>query len=71
MRDADHPFFRPLWRRVALVLFCAAWSVFEFWNGTQIWGTFAGGMAVYGLWMFLLNYKPPAESDSQPPANEE
>jgi hypothetical protein len=61
MRDADHPFFRPLWRRVAIVVVCAAWSILEFWAGAPLWGTLAGGMAVYGAWTFLLNYKPPAD----------
>ncbi|MBS3647418.1 DUF3329 domain-containing protein [Pseudaminobacter sp. 19-2017] len=63
MRDADHPFFRPLWRRVAIVVVCAAWSILEFWAGAQLWGMLAGGMAVYGVWTFLLNYKPPADPD--------
>ena len=22
MKDSEHPFFRPLWRRIALVVFC-------------------------------------------------
>ena len=58
MKDSDHPFFRPLWRRVTLVVFCAAWAVFEFWNGQAFWGTLAGGMAAYGAWEFLWNYSP-------------
>jgi predicted benzoate:H+ symporter BenE len=72
MNDAQHPFFTPLWRRIAVVAFCVAWSVFEFTAGTQFWGTVAGGMAIYAAWMFLLNYKPPAEpTEGQPPAEKE
>jgi hypothetical protein len=58
MKDSEHPFFRPLWRRITLVVFCAAWCAFEFWNGQAFWGTLAGGMAAYGAWEFLLNYAP-------------
>lgn len=67
MRDAENPFFRPLWRRIAIVVFCAAWSAFEFWNNQAFWGTIAGGMGAYAAWMFLLNYKEPAEPDASPP----
>ena len=58
MKDSEHPFFRPLWRRIVLVVFCAAWAVFEFWNGQAFWGTLAVGMAAYGAWEFLWNYSP-------------
>ncbi|RVD37518.1 DUF3329 domain-containing protein, partial [Mesorhizobium sp. M4A.F.Ca.ET.020.02.1.1] len=30
MKDYEHPFFRPLWRRIAVVAVCLAWSVIEF-----------------------------------------
>jgi hypothetical protein len=30
MRDNEHPFFRPLWRRILLVAVCVGWSIFEF-----------------------------------------
>ncbi|RVD46526.1 DUF3329 domain-containing protein, partial [Mesorhizobium sp. M8A.F.Ca.ET.023.02.2.1] len=26
MKDYEHPFFRPLWRRVAVVAVCVIWS---------------------------------------------
>jgi hypothetical protein len=58
MKDSEHPFFRPRWRRIVLVVFCAAWAVFEFWNGQAFWGTLAVGMAAYGAWEFLWNYAP-------------
>ncbi|MDQ6434347.1 DUF3329 domain-containing protein [Mesorhizobium sp. LHD-90] len=60
--DRDHPWLRPLWRRVAIVAVCAAWSALEFYSGQPFWGVLAGGMGVYGAWMYLLNYpKPEAE----------
>lgn len=58
MGDTNHSFFRPLWRRLAIIAFCAAWSVFEFANGETTWGTMAAAMTVYGVWSFLIAYKP-------------
>ncbi|TIT56050.1 MAG: DUF3329 domain-containing protein, partial [Mesorhizobium sp.] len=37
MKDYEHPFFRPLWRRIAVVAVCLAWSVIEFASGTPFW----------------------------------
>ena len=61
MKDAEHVFFRPLWRRIGLVVFCAGWAAFEFWNGQAFWGTLAAGMAAYAAGVFLINYKPPVD----------
>ncbi len=55
---ADHPWLRPLWRRIALVAFCAAWSIFELVAGEPFWAVLAIGMTAYGAWLFLINYKP-------------
>jgi len=61
MKDQDHPFFRPLWRRVAIVAFCAAWAAFEYYNQQELWGMIALGMTAYGVWTLLWTYKVPAE----------
>jgi len=68
MLNNDHPFLRPLWRRVALVALCLAWAVFESVNGETMWATLAGGMAVLGAWQYLIAYKPPVEpaGDKEP-----
>lgn len=58
MKDVDNPFFRPLWRRVVLVVFCAAWAAFELWHGQTMWALIFGGLGAYGAWIFLINYKP-------------
>ena len=64
----DHPFFRPLWRRVALVVFCAAWTLFEFLTDGGIWVMMAGGMTALGAYQFLYAYKLPPEAtgDKEP-----
>jgi hypothetical protein len=67
MRDADHPFFRPLWRRIAVVVVCVAWMVLEFATGQPFWGTSAAGMTGYAVWVYLWTYKPPpAVADDRP-----
>jgi hypothetical protein len=66
MKDAEHPFFRPLWRRIAVVAFCAVWAGWEYWNGQPMWATIAGGMAAYAAWVFLLTYKAPTETTAGP-----
>lgn len=62
IKDNEHPFFKPLWRRVAVVAVCAAWAVFEFATGTPLWGMIALAFMAYAVWTFLINYKGPAES---------
>ena len=68
MKDYEHPFFRPLWRRVAVVVVCVAWSIFEFVTGAPFWGTIAGGFAIYAIWQFFFLFKEPVEPVAgQPP----
>ncbi len=59
--DAQHPFFRPLWRRIAIVAFCAGWAAFEFYMGNETWGWITLAVGAYGAWLFLISYQPPAE----------
>ena len=66
MKDSEHPFFRPLWRRVALVVICLVWAVFEFASGATVWGMIALAFAAYGTWQFFFIYKP-ANPDAAPP----
>ncbi|MCT7373805.1 DUF3329 domain-containing protein [Chelativorans salis] len=56
--DADHPFFRPLWRRVAIVAVCLGWAAFEFASASPFWGALFGGVGVYCAWALLINYRP-------------
>lgn len=62
LKDYEHPFFRPLWRRIALVAACAAWAVIEYAGGSPTWGMIALAFAAYGAWQFFYLYKPPEES---------
>jgi len=83
VKDHEHPFFRPLWRRIAIIAVCAGWSIFEFWNGSSMWGWIAAAFTAYAVWQFLYLYKPveearpaaaPVAADTppeSPPANKE
>ncbi|WP_274626843.1 DUF3329 domain-containing protein [Arvimicrobium flavum] len=65
MRDTEHPFFRPLWRRVLLVVVCIGWAIFEFVNGAQLWGMIALAFAAYAVWAFFIAYNPPPVEDAK------
>ena len=70
--DPDHPFYRPLWRRMLIVAVCFAWTGVEFWNGEQTWGTIFLVVSAYALAALILFFKPkpPAApaADREPPA---
>ena len=47
--DASHPFFNPLWRRIAVVVFAL---------GETVWALFFGAIGLYCAWALLLAYEP-------------
>lgn len=57
MKDHEHPFFRPLWRRLAVTAVCAAWAVFEFASNSPGWGMVALGFTGYAVWQFFYLYR--------------
>lgn len=63
--DLRHPFFRPLWRRVAVVVVCLAWGAFEFATGSVFWGTVFAGVGVVCAWQFFTDFDPDNGSDHQ------
>jgi hypothetical protein len=56
--DTDHPFYRPLWRRVLLVAVCAVWTGVEFYNNEQTWGTIFLVVTAYVFANLILFFKP-------------
>ncbi|MDT3707285.1 MAG: hypothetical protein ROZ09_10685 [Thiobacillus sp.] len=49
--------FRPLWRRVAVVGIIVAWAIWEwFFNHDQLWGVITLAMLAYGVWTFFINF---------------
>ncbi|MBO0343751.1 hypothetical protein J0X15_00835 [Roseibium sp. CAU 1637] len=61
MKDSEHPFFRPLWRRIAVVVICAGWASFEFYMGNTTWGWITAAIGGYAIWTFLITYTGPVE----------
>jgi hypothetical protein len=56
--DPQHPFFRPLWRRVVIVLGTALWAGFEAMNGETAWALAFAAVALYCAWQFFVAFKP-------------
>jgi hypothetical protein len=56
--DESHPFYKPLWRRVALVGVLAGWTAFEvFYTQQLLWIAVAGGLFAYTAWIFLISWR--------------
>lgn len=56
--DTDHPFFRPLWIRIAVFAFTAAWAAFELWNGSYFWACLFAVFAVLSFYGFFIDFDP-------------
>ena len=59
------PFYRPLWRRVAIMVFVALWLAFEIYQQSGLWIGIAAAMFCYALWTFFLSW--PKTPDNPPP----
>ncbi len=56
--DFNDPFFKPLWIRVAVVVFPAAWSIFEFVSGEVVWGGLFVALAALSFHGLFITFKP-------------
>ncbi|WP_281517531.1 hypothetical protein [Ferranicluibacter rubi] len=56
--DPDHPFYRPLWRRLLIVGSCALWTAVEFWNGASTWGMIFLAVTAYTSATLIVFFKP-------------
>ena len=66
MFDASHPFYRPLWRRVAIVAFTAVWALVEYRNDAPIWAALFAAISAWCAWFFFVVYKDSAEGVDRP-----
>ena len=62
--EQTSPFYRPLWRRVAITLGVALWLGFELYVGGGLWAVIAGAMLCYAVWTFFLSW--PKTPDNPP-----
>lgn len=65
--DPQHPFFKPLWRRIMTVVAPAAWALVELSNGEAGWAIVFFGAAAYAGYELFLAPKP--VSGEKPPAD--
>lgn len=64
--DLNHPFYRPLWRRVALVTVTGAWACYEnFVVKDPMWMVLTAGVFVYAAWVFLIKWVDPADKPAE------
>jgi hypothetical protein len=54
--NQEHPFFRPLWRRIAILVVTGVWSGVEMWHGEQLWVILSLGVFAYSIWTFFITY---------------
>lgn len=60
------PFYKPLWRRVAITAVVAAWLAFEIYNKSGLWIAIACAMLAYAIWTFFLTWpKTPPDDTSK------
>jgi hypothetical protein len=58
------PWFKPLYRRVIVVGFIAAWSAFEwFYSRDQWWQWITLAALAYGVWTFFINFENELKKD--------
>lgn len=53
-RDMNHPWFKPLWRRILVVAICFAVALWDLSNGEFVWALIFGGMGGYGIYIFFI-----------------
>lgn len=56
--DFDHPFFRPLWLRVVVVLLCLVWAAFEIATGSAGWAMLFGSVGLYAGYRLFFVFEP-------------
>jgi len=51
-------FFRPIWRRIAVVMICFCWAVLELASGAPYWALVFGAFGATAIWQFFLSGWP-------------
>ncbi|MGV4794775.1 hypothetical protein [Rhizobium sp. F40D2] len=72
--DPNHPAYRRLWVRVAIVAVCFGWAAFEIVGGDPFWAVLSAAAGAYSFYMLFWTFKPqPAtvEPTAEPQADED
>jgi hypothetical protein len=57
LTDRGHPFYKPLWRRIALVAFTGTWAAVELiYLQSGLFSALFLGLFAYAVWVFLLTW---------------
>jgi hypothetical protein len=56
--DPNHPFYRPLWIRIAIVGVCLGWAIVEASTREPFWAIIVGALGIYSAYKLLLTFSP-------------
>lgn len=63
MFDLQVPFFRPLWLRIAVVVVCLGWAVFEFMSGSPGWAMLFAAAGLWSAYQFFVIWTPAKDDE--------
>ena len=58
MFDLNHPFYKPLWIRIAIVTLCLGWATLELVQDNPGWAMVFGALGLYCIYALFLNFRP-------------
>ncbi|RFB90718.1 hypothetical protein B5K08_17400 [Rhizobium leguminosarum bv. trifolii] len=56
--DPNHPAYRRLWVRVAIVAVCFGWAAFEIVGGDPFWAVLSAAAGAYSFYMLFWTFNP-------------
>ncbi|TGG93469.1 hypothetical protein E4656_10500 [Natronospirillum operosum] len=69
MTPRDKAFFRPLNRRILILLVCIVWSGLEWWGGPGFWSGLATLVTAYVVWTLFIRFDPDQSEDKDQDQN--
>jgi hypothetical protein len=58
-----NPFYRPLWRRIAIVASTMVWFGIELRTGSGLWTPIAAAVCGFSIWALLVSYPKTIEKE--------
>jgi len=67
LKPNDLNWFRPMWRRLGITIFLAAWLVWEaVWTKDTFWALMVGAALAYSLYNFFYAFPKEPTKDGEP-----
>jgi len=63
--EQSSPFYKPLWRRIAITAGIAVWLAIEIYNNSGFWIVLVGAALCYAVWIFFLSWPKTPENPPQ------